>query len=236
MYKIAFNKKIGIDFYIMRIEGNFEGSPGQFYMLRAEDSFMTLSRPISIYDIGDNYIEFMYKTVGKGTQYFSKMQRGDSITLYGPYGNGFPVDEYIDKKVALVGGGMGIAPLMYLAKKLNNPDIYLGMRKEAMSPEQMREIGESYSRYGATYFNIGNDMTEKIDLSKYDAVMTCGPEILMKKIKDLNKNTYVSLEKHMGCAVGACLSCTCDVNGKRVRVCKEGPVFRGSEVDFKDED
>lgn len=72
----------------------------------------------------------MYRVVGEGTKYFSKLKEGDEITLYGPYGNGYPVSDYKDKKVTLIGGGMGIAPLFYLAKQLDNAEIHLGTKQQ----------------------------------------------------------------------------------------------------------
>lgn len=234
MYKIISNQQIGNDFYIMTIEGSFEAKPGQFYMLRGIGSFMTLSRPISVFDVEADKIAFMYRVVGEGTKYFSKLKEGDEITLYGPYGNGYPVSEYKDKKVALIGGGMGIAPLFYLAKKLDNAEIHLGLNSRDLTAEQKQYLGQLYATHAPTTIHIDTDMSEKLDFSKYDAVMTCGPEIMMYKLTKKHEDVYVSLEKHMGCAVGACLSCTCDVGGKRVKVCKDGPVFKGSEVSYDD--
>lgn len=234
MYKIISNQQIGKDFYIMTIKGNFDAKPGQFYMVRGIDSFMTLSRPISVFDVNEDNIAFMYRIVGEGTKYFSRLKQGDEIVVYGPYGRGYPVEEYKNAKVALIGGGMGIAPLFYLAKQLNNAQIHLGLNSKDLSSEQKRYIGELYSSHAPTTLHIDADMSEKLDFSIYDAVMTCGPEIMMYKLTTKHDNVYVSLEKHMGCAVGACLSCTCEVGGNRVKVCKDGPVFKGSEVSFDD--
>ncbi len=234
MYKIISNQQIGKDFYIMSIEGNFIANPGQFYMVRGIGSFMTLSRPISVFDVEENSISFMYRIVGEGTKYFSKLKEGDEIAMYGPYGNGYPVEEYKDSKVALIGGGMGIAPLFYLAKKLNNAEIHLGLNSSDLTGEQKQYLGQLFASRGATTIHIDEDMSEKLDFNKYEALMTCGPEIMMYKLTTKHDNVYVSLEKHMGCAVGACLSCTCDVGGKRVKVCKDGPIFKGNEVSFDD--
>ncbi len=234
MYKIISNEQIGKDFYIMTIEGSFQANAGQFYMLRGVGSFMTLSRPISVFDIESDKIAFMYRIVGEGTKYFSKLRQGDEIILYGPYGNGYPFDEYKDKKVALIGGGMGIAPLFYLAKQLKNAEIHLGLNSRDLTQEQKQNLEKLYSACAPTTIHIDTDMSEKLDFSIYDAVMTCGPEIMMYKLTQKHSNVYVSLEKHMGCAVGACLSCTCDVGKKRVKVCKDGPVFKGNEVSYDD--
>ncbi len=237
-FSVISNDKIGRDMYILNVKGDFEGSPGQFYMLRGVDSFMTLSRPISIFDIEkpdlekDGYISFLYKVCGKGTAYFSSLKKDDGIIIYGPYGRGFPVDEYKDKRVLLVGGGAGSAPLFYAAKQLKYADVKIGFNNEAMDDVQKESFLQKYSLHANASLHIDEDMTENMPSHEYDVVMSCGPEIMMKKLSEKHTNTYVSLEKYMGCAVGACLSCTCEVGGKRVRVCKEGPVFKGREVDF----
>lgn len=237
-YDIISNKQVGTDMYIMTIKGDFEGMPGQFYMIRGVDSFMTLSRPLSIFDIDkagsgeDGHISFLYKVCGRGTAYFSSLRKDDGIILYGPYGRGFPVEEYKHKKVLLAGGGMGCAPLVFAARYLKNADLKISFREGAMNQDQKEDFFAECAGPANTSLHIDADLTEDIDMDGYDAVMSCGPEAMMKKLTEKHPNTYVSLEKHMGCAVGACLSCTCEVDGKRVRVCKEGPVFKGSEVRF----
>ena len=127
MYKIIENKYIGEDMYQMKVQGKFEGKMGQFYMLRAWDTYPTLSRPISIHDIDEEGITFLYKGVGEGTKIFSKLVAGDEIKLEGPYGNGY---QKVEGKVALVGGGIGVAHLYLVAKNIPNCDAYLGFRNE----------------------------------------------------------------------------------------------------------
>ena len=127
MYKIIENTYIGEDMYQMKVQGEFKGRMGQFYMLRAWDTYPTLSRPISIHDIDENSITFLYKVVGEGTKIFSRLTPGDNIKLEGPYGNGY---QKVEGKVALVGGGIGVAPLYLVAKNIPNSDSYLGFRNE----------------------------------------------------------------------------------------------------------
>ena len=117
MYKILENKYIGEDMYFMKVEGNFKAEMGQFYMLRAWDTYPLLSRPISVHDIDENSISFLYKVVGEGTKIFSTLKVGDDIKLEGPYGKGY---EKVEGKVALVGGGIGVAPLYLVAKNIEN--------------------------------------------------------------------------------------------------------------------
>lgn len=234
MFQIASNRKIGNDIYLMEVErkdgGAVEGEPGQFYMVRVPDSFMVLGRPISIMDIRDKKIFFMYKIIGKGTKLLSKQMSGAEIGLHGPYGRGYPVTDCESKKTALIGGGLGIAPLLYTARKLKDCTLYLGLNSSDVDEQDQRNLEEMFAAYGNYHLYFDTDMTEKIRFEDYEAVMTCGPEVMMRKITQKHDNVYLSMEKHMACGVGACMSCTCEGSKGRVKVCKDGPVFHQSEV------
>lgn len=233
MAKVISNERIRQDIYVLRVEGKYEGKMGQFYMVRAWGSFPVLSRPLSIHDIDKNYIEFLYRVQGQGTSILSRLKPSDEIKLEGPYGNGFPL---VKGKVALVGGGIGIAPLYLAAKQLsenedvNLLDIYMGFRNEAILKEKFEKLADNI------YINVDGFITDEIDFEKYDYIFTCGPEIMMKKIVDMAKEhhtkVYVSIEKRMACGVGACLVCTCKTNSGNKRTCKDGPVFLGEDVIF----
>ncbi|MBC8079735.1 MAG: dihydroorotate dehydrogenase electron transfer subunit [Gorillibacterium sp.] len=229
MTTIISNNQIASDIYVLTAEGDYQGEMGQFYMLRGWDQFPILSRPISIHDIGEGYISFLYRVVGQGTELLSRLKPGDSIGLEGPYGNGFPI---IQGKVALVGGGMGTAPLYYAAKQLANADAYLGFSYEAFGVEEFREAT------GQTKVNVGGYIVEDFDPAGYEAVFTCGPLPMMRalsaKLQGTSTKLYVSLEKRMACGIGACLVCSCaTVNGNR-KACTDGPVFLAEEVDMDD--
>ena len=164
MYKVIENRYIGEDMYLMRVEGKFEGKMGQFYMLRAWDKFPLLSRPISIHDIDENSISFLYKVVGEGTQILSKVKVNETIKLEGPYGNGY---EKVEGKVALVGGGIGVAPLYLVAKNIENCDAYLGFRKEAILEEEYKEVCKEVHIATGDKF-----VTDILDIEKYDYILT----------------------------------------------------------------
>lgn len=238
MFRVITNEQRGKNIYILELEkedrGKIAGEPGQFYMLRVPDSFMVLGRPVSIMDIREDRIFFLYKVVGKGTALLASLLPGQKIDLQGPYGKGFPVSEYADKKVALVGGGMGIAPLLFAAKSLPVATLYLGLNSADLAEGQQADLETLFARYGQAKLYLDQDMTRRIDFSAYEAVMTCGPEIMMKKVAACHELVYLSLEKHMGCGVGACMSCTCQgsplVDNKRLKVCKDGPVLHKKEV------
>ncbi len=236
------NEKLADGIYKMVISGEYEAVPGQFYMMRAWKVEPYLSRPISIHGIGENGIEFLYQVVGEGTDIFSKMGKGDKIDLLGPVGNGFDIEK-INGKVAVVVGGIGIAPMYEVMKKLKERhsdiviDFYAGFRDEVYSVDYMSEFAddvivatESGSQGHKGY------VVEVLDPSKYDYILCCGPTVMMKVVKEMAEKAgvpaYLSLEEHMACGIGACLGCTCDTNRGKERVCKEGPVFLGEDVKF----
>ncbi|MGI6161709.1 MAG: dihydroorotate dehydrogenase electron transfer subunit [Christensenellales bacterium] len=229
MSNIIFNKKLSDGFFIMKAECNDSVLPGQFYMLRAWDRYPLLSRPISVFDADGESVTFLYKTVGEGTKILSELKAGDSITLLGPLGNGFPM---VKGRVALVGGGVGIAPLYMTAKALKkvgaNVDIYLGFRQEAVLEKEFHEAGDALS------INIGGFVTDDVSPDKYDYIFTCGPMPMMRamynKSKDSGAKVYISMENRMACGVGACFGCTCNTSGGNRKVCKDGPVFSGREI------
>lgn len=235
MGKIIKNVQISQDIYLMTAEQKNDVAMGQFYMLRSWKEYPVLSRPISVFDADGETVSFLYQVVGKGTKLFTELKEGDEITLDGPHGNGFPVlrDK---KKIALVGGGVGIAPLYLTAKtyKKENPDcqvdIYLGFSGEAILAEDYEKIADR------VIVNVGGFVTDDINPAEYDAIMTCGPGIMMKVLYEkcvkagCTAPLYVSMESRMACGIGACLVCSCKTSGGNRKVCKDGPVFLGSEV------
>lgn len=233
MSKIISNIKLSKDFYLMRVEEKNSAKMGQFYMLRAWETYPVLSRPISIYDADSDSISFLYKVVGKGTKYFSTLEAGDEISLEGPLGTGFPS---VKGKIALVGGGVGIAPFYLVAKELKETyrdvkiDIYLGFSDEVILKDEFEKLCDKLT------INVGGFITDEIDTREYDTIMTCGPEIMMKVLYDKCKKEgtkdklYVSMENRMACGIGACLVCTCKTSKGNKRACKEGPVMLGKEV------
>lgn len=235
MAKIIYNRKLSRDMYLMKISGDFKGDMGQFAMVRAWEQYPILSRPISIYDLDKEGITFLYKVIGEGTEIFSKLHEDDDIEVQGPYGNGFP---RVKGKIALVGGGVGIAPLYLAAKKLksydenSNIDIYLGFSDEPVLEEEYKKVADK------VIINVGGYVTDDINPEEYDYILSCGPEIMMKILynKSINSKAevYVSMENRMACGVGACLVCTCKSHTGNKKVCKDGPVFLAREV-FKNE-
>lgn len=233
MAKVLENQKITEDFYLMKVETENNADMGQFYMLRAWDRYPVLSRPISVFDADKESVSFLYKIVGQGTEIFKNLKSGDNIIVDGPHGNGFPE---VKGRIALVGGGVGIAPLYLTAKKLkaydpaNVVDMYLGFSDQALLTDRYEAVADSVT------VNVGGFVTDDIDPCQYDYIMTCGPEIMMKVLykkcvaAGAKAPVYVSMENRMACGIGACLVCTCKTSGGNKRACKDGPVMMGSEV------
>ena len=218
-----------------------EPHAGQFYMLRAwkAEEAPLLSRPISVhrFDREKKEISFLYEVRGTGTQKLAALRPGDTVALTGPSGRGFPVDGTLGGAVALVGGGIGTAPLLQLAAELAaqgvDVDLYAGFRDEPYRVDAFSaacrsvHIATDSGRHGHHGF-----VTDLLDPAKYTAVCTCGPEIMMEKVAKMclraGVRVYVSREAKMACGVGACLGCTCKSKNGGVSVCKDGPVFEGS--------
>ena len=239
--QIIFQKEIASTIFHFSVPNIHEDiAPGQFFMLKAWDDDLPLMRPISVYNVEKEIIHFLYKVIGKGTERLSKLKEGGHIELFGPLGNGFPIHE-VTGKVALVGGGIGIPPLFETAKQLTNKgclvDVFLGFKDELFAFEPFAEV--SHNIFIATekgsegYFGF---VTDIFTAQNYSAVFTCGPEIMMKKVKEICDTQHVpvwlSLENRMACGIGACLVCTCNTTEGMKRCCKDGPVFPGNLILF----
>lgn len=219
--------------------------PGQFISLYCHDGSRMLPRPISICEIDkkDNALRIVYRVAGKGTEEFSNLSIGDIIDIVGPLGNGFPLKE---KKAFLIGGGIGIPPMVELAKQLNcEKQMVLGYRDTLFLQEEFKGLGSMYvATEDGSYGTEGNvlDAIRENGLNA-EIIYACGPTPMLKAIKEYAMENgiecWLSLEEKMACGIGACLACVCKskekdshshVNNKRV--CKEGPVFRAEEVEF----
>ncbi|GGH22241.1 dihydroorotate dehydrogenase electron transfer subunit [Paenibacillus segetis] len=228
MAQVIANTQVASNVFRLQVAGNFSGTMGQFYMLRSWDKYPLLSRPISIFDITEDRIEFLYLVVGEGTEMFARLQPGDNVSLDGPLGNGFP--EAVGR-TAFIGGGIGIAPFYYALRSIPNADVYLGYSKESYMVEAFQEATS-----GKVEVNIGGIVLDQVDFNAYDTIISCGPHRMLQAVqhKQLSSgtsaNVYVSLENRMACGIGACLVCSVKCVDKRKKACTDGPVFRAEEV------
>lgn len=228
------NEQITDDIFVMVVERNgASAAAGQFYMLKCWDQELTLMRPISIFKAEDDTLHFMYRVIGKGTERMTQLYEGDPIWLLGALGTGYPIEQ-MHGKVALLGGGVGIPPLRQTAKELSQKrvqvDVYLGYRDELFSVEEFEPYCENIfvsTEKGEEGYR--GFITDLLKPEQYDAVCTCGPEIMMRKVAalcaDKNVTCWCSMEHRMACGIGACLGCSIKTADGMKRVCKDGPVF-----------
>jgi dihydroorotate dehydrogenase electron transfer subunit len=232
MAKILSNIHLAGDFFLMRAEQKNGAGAGQFYMLRGWGEYPVLSRPISVFDSDGSVVSFLYKVVGKGTELLSRLTAGDEISLLGPLGNILPA---ISGKIALVGGGAGIAPVYFAAKSfkenpINEVGVFLGFSGDVFLEDEYREASHHL------LVKRGGFITDDIRPEGYDFIFTCGPLPMMEALYLKCKNSgvgdklYVSLESRMACGIGSCLVCSCKTAFGRKKICADGPVFLGKDV------
>lgn len=236
----------------IKTEAAKEAKPGQFMSLYTTDAGKLLPRPISICEIDREQmaLRMVYRVTGEktGTEQFSRLQAGDTIPVIGPLGNGFPLEKAEGKKAFLMGGGIGVPPILELAKQMQceEKQIVVGYRDcHTFLREEFEKNGSLYiSTEDGSVGSKGNVMNAiaENDL-KADIIFACGPTPMLRAIKQYAQENdiecYISLEERMACGIGACLACVCkskDVdhhsNVHNKRICKDGPVFLASEVEI----
>lgn len=203
-----------------------------------------LRRPIAVCKAEGNQVTFCYQIKGEGTQKLKTLGAGTRVNVLMPLGNGFFVEE-TEKKVALVGGGVGVFPLISVLREYGaNKEIsaFIGYRnKNAVCGVEEFEKASKFvgvtddGSYGEKMNAVQAFAAELKRGYRPDVVLACGPTPMLRALKALveeeNLPCYVSLEERMGCGIGACLVCVCDLsNGKKARVCKDGPVFNVKDV------
>ena len=235
--------------YSMWIETGLAGEavPGQFISIYTKDGARLLPRPISICEIGDSCLRVVYRVAGKGTDEFSGYQAGDSIDILGPLGNGFPLERCPEgKKAFLIGGGIGIPPMVQLSKELQGEvQVVAGYRDELFLTEELKANGTLYlATEDGSAGTKGNvlDCIRENGLTA-DVIYACGPTPMLRAIKSYAEehqiDCWISMEERMACGIGACLACVCkskeiDDHSKvhNKRICKEGPVFHAQDVEL----
>lgn len=240
--KVLSNSKLAEDIYDMVIscpEIAQQAKPGQFIEIYPDNGVNLLARPISICEINNGTIRVVFQKVGKGTDLFSKLVVGDEIRVLGPCGNGYTLKEGTS---LLVGGGIGVPPLLETCKQLKGEKIVvLGFRSGSF-------LAEEFEKYGARVYISTDDGSvgfkgNVVDLIKSenlsaDHIYSCGPKIMLKFLSQLamekDIDTQVSMEERMACGIGACVGCVVKIKDGDAwtfkKVCKDGPVFDCKEV------
>jgi len=251
--KLVKKEKLKEDIFKFSVEADEiakTAKPGQFLEIRVTDEIEPLlRRPISIYNIDGNIVEFVFQVKGKGTEILSKRNEGEEIDILGPLGQGSFKFEG-KKNIAIIGGGIGTFPLYELAKVAKKDakiNMYLGFRSKdfIVLEEEFKKVSDKFvlttddGSYGEKGFAI-NFLKEDIEKEKIDNIYACGPLPMLKAVQALAKETkipcQISLEERMGCGIGVCLGCAVKVNaGEEIiytHVCKAGPVFDSNVVEI----
>lgn len=227
--------------------------PGQFVNVKCSEGINAmLRRPISICNVdrSANTFDIVFQIKGTGTELLSRMQPGERVDLLAPLGNSFDLNKKY-KKIAVIGGGIGIFPLLFLLNESNATEkrSYLGFRNK-----EFAVLEDEFKKF-ADYINISTDdgsygynglvtdmLAADLDKIKPDMLYACGPTPMIKQVirlaEKLGVPSQVSMEQRMGCGIGACLVCACKTKHgdewEYSHICKDGPVFNGSDLLFDD--
>ena len=245
--KILKNKQVAQHAYKINLS-SFElarnAKPGQFVMARVVDGYQPLlRRPFGIHSVKGSSVGILYELAGIGTRFLSQKQPGDYLDIIGPLGNGFDwrASAPARQRPVLIAGGMGVAPLVFLAEKLKTkPLVLLGAKTKThiLCEKEFKALGcevrvatddGSKGRKG-----LVTDITPEVMSGSEYVIYACGPKAMLKAVAEFAKNNritaQVSLEEHMACGIGACLGCVCKTKNGYQRACKEGPVFDAGEI------
>ena len=247
--KILSNKKIK-DNYLHCIfnAGKIakDARPGQFVNIRISDTLdPLLRRPLSIHVVRGSKIEILYEIVGKSTRVLSEKKPGEYLDIVGPLGKGFDLESKPRVSI-LIGGGMGIAPLVFLAKKLKTKKLALigaKTKSHIHCEKEFKEFGcgvkvstdDGTKGFKGRVTSLLKNLLPAIDY-RLSTMYACGPKPMLKEIalisKEQNIPAQISLEEHMACGIGACLGCVVETIHGYKRICKDGPVFDAGKIIF----
>lgn len=228
-----------------------QARPGQFISVYTQDKSALLPRPISICeaDTTNGRLRIVYRVAGKGTEEFSSYREGQRIDILGTLGNGFPLEAAFGKRVFLMGGGIGIPPMLALAQAVTGAtsvDVIAGYRDRALFlAEDLRKYAPVHIATEDGSVGTKGNVMNAIEAEKLEAdvIYACGPMPMLRAIRDYAAKkgipAYISLEERMACGVGACLGCVVKTRAvdyhshvKNARICTDGPVYAAEDVEI----
>lgn len=235
IWHIVSNEAIAERVYRMVLQGDTQGMmPGQFVEIAVPGRY--LRRPISVSDVEGDRLTIIYKTVGHGTAAMAQMQAGETLDILTCLGNGYDLSKTQDD-VLLIGGGVGVPPLIYLAKRLReqgrNVHVVIGFntQSEVFAEKEFAAMGctvEVCTMDGS--YGLRGVVTDVI-ATPAPYYFACGPLPMLRAVAEkIGTNGQMSMEERMGCGVGICVGCSIETKNGVKRVCKEGPVFNANEV------
>ena len=246
--KVASQETLATDVYSLVLEAPEIASQaiaGQFVSVYTHDGSKMLPRPISLCGIDREAgtLRLVYRVVGFGTKEFSQLAAGDTVDILGPLGNGFMKS---DKKAILIGGGIGIPPMLQLAKELDcEKSVVLGYRDEIFLNEEFEPYAQVYMSSEDGQHGVKGNVIDAIKEYGVDGavIYACGPTPMLRGIKsyamEKGIECQISMEEKKACGVGACLACVCKTKDMdehsqvhNRRICKDGPVFYAEEVEL----
>lgn len=242
IYEIVSNERVAQKTWKMILKGDTSAftTPGQFANIALEGKY--LRRPISVCDYDSETLTLLYDVVGSGTAQMSGMQSGEKLNLLTGLGNGFSTKIKCSKPV-LIGGGIGVAPLLNLAKVLREagkePAVVLGFNTAAdiVLEKEFTDMGfKTIVTTADGSYGIKGFVTDALrgDDMIYDYFYACGPLPMMRALcKELPINGQLSLDERMACGFGICMCCSLETRGGAKRICKDGPVFVKEELIWK---
>lgn len=237
IYTVASNCRIARGVYRMKLTGDTSAvtSPGQFINIKIDGFF--LRRPISVCDRDGNGLTVIYKTVGAGTEKLSGIKAGETLDVLTGLGNGYDISKSGDRPL-LIGGGVGVPPLYWLAEKLGSQgkkiSVILGFNtaEEVFLETEFKKLGAEVrittadGSYGKKGF-----VTDAMSDTDYTFFYACGPEPMFRAIEKVAETGgQYSFEERMGCGFGACMGCSCKTLTGNKRICKDGPVMNREEI------
>ena len=234
--KVLENAPVARDVFRMRLEGDVSAvrQPGQFVNLSLPGRF--LRRPISVCDREEDRITLIYKAVGEGTAQMSRMAPGETVDVLTGLGNGYDLTRAGDRPL-LLGGGVGVPPLYWLAKELRRQGkpvtAVLGFNgaEDVFGEEAFAALGcETRVATVDGSYGIKGFVTDAMP-EEYSYFYTCGPEPMLRAVyRAAGTDGEFSFEERMGCGFGACMGCSCKTLTGAKRICREGPVLRKEEI------